>query len=516
MSMKDATLIYPHQLFDVSPAILAGRSIFLVEEPLFLNEFPTHRQKLLLHRLSMRAYYERLIAAGHIVTYCSIAEMVSTETVFYIMQKSGVTTVHITDVTDAWLTRRIITAAEKYGIQIVWSESPLFLLPKAEAVERYISAKKHLAKFYQTLRKDKKILVTESGEPVGGQWSFDADNRQKLPKSFSAPADPVFYENNDIRAAKEWLTAIVGEHYGEAAVWLPYTHTEAEVWFRNFLRERFVQFGTYEDALSTTHTVLFHSVLSPLLNIGLLTPQYVLSETLAYAEQAEVPFNSLEGFVRQILGWREFIRAAYECDGRSMRTKNFWGHTRKLPGAYWTGQTGLLPVDTVIKRALQYGYTHHIERLMVMGNVLLLSEIHPDEVYRWFMAMYVDAYDWVMVPNVYGMSQFADGGIFATKPYISGSNYIKKMSHYPSGDWEGVWTALYWNFIATRTDFFTRNHRLSMMPRLLEKMDTTKRAYYATLAADYFSDSTACSTMVIPPNHNNQAVAKRVDPGPNV
>ena len=282
-----------------------------------------------------------------------------------------------------------------------------------------------------------------------------------------------------------WLETVSAERYGDTTVWIPWTHATAHVYLETFLTERFKQFGDYEDAIVPEHVRLFHSTLSPLLNIGLLTPQAVLDAAITHAEAHDIPINNLEGFVRQVLGWREFIRASYECDGVSMRTKNFWNHTRPLPDTFWRGDTGVPPIDTTIRKALQYGYNHHIERLMVLGNFMLLSHIHPDQVYRWFMALYVDAYDWVMVPNVYGMSQFADGGMFATKPYISGSSYIKKMSIQPSGPWEDLWTALYWNFIDTHKDFFLNNHRLSMMPRLLEKFTPDKRNYYLKLAKDY-------------------------------
>jgi deoxyribodipyrimidine photolyase-related protein len=360
-------------------------------------------------------------------------------------------------------------------------------LSKDEAKTRYVNSKKHMARFYKSLRQDKKILVTGKGEPVGGQWSFDAENRQSLKKGVLIPNDPTWIDTQAVRDAKEWLTQQTVERYGAENVWIPYTHRDAEIWLQDFLTHRFVSFGAYEDALSETHVRLFHAAVSPLLNIGLLTPTQVLDSAMLYAKEHTVPLNSLEGFVRQILGWREFVRAAYECDGVTMRTKNFWNHTRKLSPGFWNGTTGLLPVDTAIKSALQFGYNHHIERLMVLGNSMVLLQTDPDEVYRWFMAMYVDAYDWVMVPNVYGMSQFADGGIFATKPYISGSNYIKKMSSYKKGVWEDIWTSLYWNFIATHETFFLNNHRLSMMPRLLTNMDPDKKAQHLKTATKYLS-----------------------------
>ena len=275
------------------------------------------------------------------------------------------------------------------------------------------------------------------------------------------------------------------EQYGSADVWLPWTREGARRALREFLEERFHDFGPYEDALTTRHTRVFHSTLSPLINISLLHPNDVLETAIEYADAHEVPMNSLEGFVRQILGWREFMRAAYERDGKYMRTRNAFGHKGRLPESFWGGGTGLTPMDHLIERALKFGYAHHIERLMVAGNLMLLAEIDPDEVYRWFMGMFVDACDWVMVPNVYGMSQFADGGLFATKPYISGSNYLRKMSDYPRGDWEEIWTALYWRFIDRHRELFESNHRLSMMPRMLDKMDSGKRSAYMKRAAKF-------------------------------
>lgn len=195
--------------------------------------------------------------------------------------------------------------------------------------------------------------------------------------------------------------------------------------------------------------------------------------------------NSLEGFIRQIMGWREFIRIVYEREGSHQRTKNFWGFERKIPKSFWLGKTGILPVDNVIQKLLQTGYSHHIERLMVMGNFMLLCEFHPDEVYRWFMEMYVDAYDWVMVPNVYGMSQFADGGLITTKPYISGSNYLLKMSDYPKGVWTEIWDGLFWRFIYVHRDFFLKNPRMGMMVKMFDKMPEEKQNHHIDVAKNF-------------------------------
>jgi deoxyribodipyrimidine photolyase-related protein len=277
------------------------------------------------------------------------------------------------------------------------------------------------------------------------------------------------------------------EKYGEHGAWLPHTHEGAVTALDSFLKRRFAHFGDYEDAMSVEGVRLWHSALSPLMNVGLLTAPQVLDAALAFAKDYDVPLNSLEGFVRQILGWREFIRASYEADGRLMRTSNFFGSAQKLSAGFWRGETGLFPLDQVIHRALATGYTHHIERLMIAGNAMLLMGINPHEAYRWFMGLYIDAYDWVMVPNVYGMSQFADGGTFATKPYICGSNYIRKMSDFPAGNWEEIWTALYWAFIEKHAAIFAANHRMSMMPRMLSRMTAERRAELRAKAAEYLA-----------------------------
>ncbi len=488
--MKEATLIYPHQLFAHHPGIQMGRAIYIIEEPLFLTEFPIHSQKLLLHRLSMQHYKRQLEASGYAVTYLDIQSLSDTASVFKALQARGVTHLHVVDTTDYWLEKRIAIAVYKHGFTVTRYESPLFILDKEDAVSRYKNSKKHMARFYKQLRIDKKILVENDTEPVGGEWSFDSDNRKKIPKSIELPSDPITHTNSpEIMAALAWLESVGGTSYGEAGVWVPWTNEAAALYLKEFITDRLKFFGDYEDAITTKEVRLFHSTLSPLMNIGLLSPQAVIEAVLSYGVKQGIGLNCIEGFVRQVIGWREFIRASYECDGVAMRTKNFWKHTRPLPDTFWNATTGVLPVDNAIEKALTYGYNHHIERLMVLGNFMLLTQIHPDQVYRWFMAMYVDAYDWVMVPNVYSMSQFADGGIFATKPYISGSSYLKKMSNYPAGDWEELWTALYWNFIETHGDFFLSNYRLSMMPRLLEKMASEKRNHYKEIARGYLRGS---------------------------
>lgn len=482
--MSEATIVYPHQLFAESPALSLKRPVYLVEEPLLLTHNPIHRQKLIFHKLSLDAYQTQLEEKGYCVTRLTIEEHSTSAAVFAQLASDSITQMHIVDTTDDYLEEAI----KKTDIARVWYDSPLFILTKADAVARYQKSGRFMAKFYKQLRIDKNILTEKDDSPTGGTWSFDKENRKKIPKGTALPEDISCHENPTINNATAWAEQIDAERYGKAGCWLPYTHEAAEAYLDDFLVNRLACFGDYEDAMSSDGVRLWHSTLSPLLNVGLLTPAQVLKKTLAFAKKHKTPLNSLEGFVRQVMGWREFIRAAYECDGSSMRSKNFWKHERGLTEGMWDATTGILPLDQAIERTCTFGYTHHIERLMVIGNFMLLTQTNPNEVYRWFMAMYVDAYDWVMVPNVYGMSQFADGGSFATKPYISGSNYLRKMSNLPKGDWEDTWTALYWHFIATHIDFFKRNHRLSMMPRMLEKMSAKKKQDYQKTAEAFLKN----------------------------
>ena len=208
---------------------------------------------------------------------------------------------------------------------------------------------------------------------------------------------------------------------------------------------------------------------------------------MEYSDLNSIPLNSVEGFLRLLIGWREFIRGVYTVDGIKQRTRNYWGFTKAVPKSFYDGTTDIEPLDNTIFRCLKYGYVHHIERLMILGNIMMLSRFDPDSVYKWFMEYFIDAYDWVMVPNIYGMSQFADGGLMSTKPYISGSNYILKMSDYKKGKWSGIWDALYWEFINSNRDFFLNNPRMAMMISMYDKKPKDMKSQYSKIYRDYQS-----------------------------
>ncbi len=471
----ELTLIFPHQLFWPHPAVLTGRDILLVEDPLFFGpdaRWPSrmHRQKLVLHRASMGAFAEKLMREGWKAKVVKCPAGGSTGQILEKHVPRPVTHLHFVDPVDDVLSGRLRKFAESRGVECQISGTPQFLTPASFLEECFGRGQKpFMARFYEKQRRRMKVLVSASGEPVGGQWSFDTENRKRLPKDLAIPSLPGVQQ--DVREIARDIVVQFPESRGrETPFFYPTTHEAADLWLDEFLAKRFAGFGDYEDAMSVRHPVMFHSVLTPALNIGLLTPEQVLRKALAFASSHQVPMNSLEGFVRQIIGWREFMRAMYERQGKAMRTRNFWGFERRMPRAFYEGTTGIEPVDHAIRQVLATGYCHHIERLMVLGNFLLLCRIHPDDVYLWFMEMFIDSYDWVMVPNVYGMSQFADGGGFTTKPYISGSNYVRKMSDHKRGPWCDVWDALFWTFIADHRKFFLGNPRLAMMARLCDKL----------------------------------------------
>ena len=490
VTQKHIGIIFPHQLFENNPLIHPCDELILVEEHLFFNHYRFHKKKLAFHRASMKKYEADLIQHGRSVLYIDANNPLSdVRELLSFLKKENVASVTFIDPTDDWLMRRIKAISSLKSIEITILESPLFLNSLLD-IELYFKDKKrfHQTDFYVHSRKKTGILMEKTGKPIGEKWTFDTENRLKYPKNQVPPTTFFEKENEFHREANEYIETHFPSNYGELNSHFnyPISSSEARIWLLAFFEKRFYHFGAFEDAIVSSELVLHHSVLTPMLNVGLLTPNEVIDEALKFASENDIPINSLEGFVRQIMGWREFIRSIYHLHGNRERTTNFWNFNRKIPASFWNGTTGIEPIDQTIKKILESGYCHHIERLMVLGNFMLLCEFDPDEVYVWFMTLFIDAYDWVMVPNVYGMSQFADGGIFATKPYISGSNYILKMSDFKSGSWQKTWDGLFWNFMDRHRDFFLKNPRLGMLVRSWDKMSPEKREIHLNEAKSWF------------------------------
>ena len=485
--LTTALLIFPHQLFADHPALGANpERVVMVEDPLFFGDpqYPMvmHKQKLWLHRATMAQHAERLRADGlqvEIEPYRREKGMITR--VVKGLAKDGVTKIVLADPVDHSAMKRLQNAADGAGVTLSVYDTPYFLNSEgdnkawAEGRKRWF-----MAEYYKSQRKRLNVMM-EGDAPQGGQWSFDEDNRKKVPKTRldSIPSLPALNRSQADLDARESVEAEFGDNTGSLEHLIyPTTHEDAAAWLEVFLKERMTEFGPYEDAIVEGESFLWHGVLTPMLNVGLLTPQQILEATLEHAATTDVPINSLEWFIRQIIGWREFMRATYEDLHVKMRTTNHWGHTRKIPASFYDATTGIDPIDDTIGRILETGYCHHIERLMVLGGFMFLCEFDPDEVYRWFMEMFVDSYDWVMVPNTYAMSQHADGGLITTKPYFSGSNYVRKMSHWGKGDWAETWDGLYWRFIFKHKDRLGNNPRWAMMCRTADRMaDDTREAH---------------------------------------
>ena len=478
--MKSINLVFPNQLFKENPLFENGHAFCLVEEFLFFKHYPFHKQKIAFHRATMKFYADFLEKKGCEVSYIEASEVSSDiRKLLPVLKKKGLTEIHYLDPADYWLEKRLKEGCASEGMQTIVLDSPMYINSKESLKDFFNGEKKkfYQTKFYTDQRKKQNILIDDDGKPRGGKWTYDVENRKKYPAKKTPPS--IQYPDNDAyyAEAKTYVNQHFTTHYGELTEQLLYPNTfkKTQTWFSNFLETRFMEFGVYEDAIVAENSILNHSVLTPMLNVGLITPKEIVAQSLAYAEQNNVPINSTEGFIRQIIGWREFIRGVYISKGSYERTKHFWNFHRKIPKSFYDGTTGIPPIDLTIKKVLKTGYCHHIERLMVLGNFMVLCEFDPDEVYQWFMELFIDSYDWVMVPNVYGMSQFADGGLMSTKPYISGSNYLMKMSNYRKGDWQETWDGLFWRFMHTHRDFFLSNPRLGMLVRMFDKMEEEKK-----------------------------------------
>jgi len=479
--MKSIHLIFPHQLFQESPLFEIDVPIYIVEEYLFFKQYPFHKQKIAFHRATMKCYADFIRETKNLEVFYveSIEEISDVRILIPELKRQDIGHIHYIDPTDYWLQKRLNTSICESGMTFTEHNSPSFLNTKEDLASFFRSDKKkyHQTTFYIDQRKKRNILIESDGKPSGGAWTFDAENRKKYPAKKTAPIvqfpdiDPYYIE------AKKYVKTHFSKHLGSLtdSPLYPINFKITKAWLDQFFKERFNDFGIYEDAIVAENSILNHSVLTPMLNVGLISPKEIIDACLLYAKENKVPINSTEGFVRQIIGWREFIRGVYITRGSEERTTNFWKFKKKIPVSFYTGTTGIPPIDITIKKVLETGYCHHIERLMVLGNFMLLCEFDPDEVYRWFMELFIDSYDWVMVTNVYGMSQFADGGLMASKPYISGSNYLMKMSNYKKGEWQAVWDGLFWRFMNSHRDFFLSNPRLGMLVRMFDKMPIEKQ-----------------------------------------
>ncbi len=470
--MKKVGLIFPNQLFKNPEISKHTDNLFLIEYSLFfgekkyINNF--HKKKLILHRASMKCYFKEVLEKykSHYIEYDN------SDFDVFLGKYSNIEEIVIYEPKDFLLKKRISKYCSKNEISLTIISNPQFLTPPDFYNEYFEKHKYFMTPFYIEQRKRLDILVKD-GKPANNKWTFDNENRLKLPKNLKIPDIKFFGENEYVKEAVKYVEKNFSNNIGNSSdFFYPINHKEAINQLHDFLENRIQNFGPFEDAISNQGNFLFHSNLSSSINIGLLTPTEVVSETLEYAKNHNVHFPSLEGFIRQIIGWREFMMIIYERDGTLERNSNYFNHNNKITNHFYSAETEILPVDDVISKANNIAYAHHIERLMILGNFMCLCEINPNEIYKWFMEYFIDAYDWVMVPNVYGMSQYADGGLITTKPYISSSNYILKMSDYKSNEpWCHIWDGLFWRFLSKNESKLRKNPRIGLLVNQLKKTE---------------------------------------------
>lgn len=487
--MRERILVLGDGLFDGLPGLPEGTPVLMLEDRELCTRVRHHRQKLVLYLSSMRRFRDRLRAEGREVEYVELNETGDETFLDRLSERlDGVDRLHVHRINDAYLRDGLRARADDLGVELVEAESPMFVTsPDDWAAYRKRRKRLRMSEFYQDQRLRLGLLV-ENGKPTGGQWSFDPENRKALPKSENPPALWTPDPGETVKEVIALVDRVFPKHYGSAKDFrYPTSHEEAREWLDEFLQIRLDKFGHYEDSLSVRERTVYHGLLTPMLNTGLLTPEEVVERTLERHAVTPVPLNSLEGFLRQIVGWREFMRYVGEEMPEPEDAPNPLGNRRTLKECWWTAETGLPPLDLVIRRALDHAYAHHIERLMVVGSAMMMCEVSPRASYDWFMELFIDSADWVMLPNAVGMSQFGVGGMFTTKPYLSGSAYLLRMGDYAPGPWTDVWDGLFWRFVGKHRDLFEANPRTKAMTRNLDRMAPDKLARL-TAEAERFID----------------------------
>ena len=482
-------LLFGDQLFD--PKYFnkfKDQPFLMIEEDSLARHFPYHKMRLTFLLVAQRHFFNELTGQGYKVTRFNLSDKRPyLDKLKDFLHTNNCTEIHCFKKEDKFFRKTLIDFCKKFNIALREYSSPAFLC-KDQEFEDYLKKtnKPFMKTFYEQKRKEWNILVDAAGKPIGGKWSFDVENRSKLKKGTIIPNLITLEKDEITKITQDEIKSIFKTHPGlNDDMIYPVKRSDARLWLKHFYEKKLHHFGEFEDAIVKNEPFVFHSLLSPLINCGLLTPREVIDEALKFAAINKPPLNSLEGFIRQIMGWREFIRGIYIFYSEKQESSNFFLHERNLSDRWYSGSTGIEILDNTISKVNRYGYAHHIERLMILSNLMLLCEIHPRKVHHYFSQMFVDSFDWVMGPNIYGMGQFSDGGIFATKPYICGSNYMHKMSDYKRGEWCEVVDALYWTFMEKNKLFFQSNPRLSMLIGNLKKFEGSKMVKMQEIAENF-------------------------------
>ncbi|WP_255572165.1 cryptochrome/photolyase family protein [Celeribacter sp. PS-C1] len=445
-----------------------------------------HPKKIALIFAAMRHFAEELRAAGWQVAYTKLDDEDNTQSLLgearRRAQGHGADEIVMTEAGE-W---RLRLEAEESAIPVRQLPDTRFIATEQEFAD-WAEGRKALRMeyFYREMRR-KTGLLMDGDAPSGGQWNFDHDNRKPASDDLFRIKPLTFKPDEITRKVLDLVEAKFGENFGELRPFsYAVTRKDAECAQQHFLDHHLQDFGTYQDAMLSNDRVLHHSLLSAYLNIGLLDPLELCRAVEQRYRDGKVPINSAEGFIRQILGWREYVRGLYFLKGPDYPHQNKLNHQRGLPALYWGAETRMNCLSHAVAQTREDAYAHHIQRLMVTGNFALLAGVNPKEVHEWYLAVYIDAFEWVEAPNTVGMSQFADGGVIASKPYISSGNYIHKMSDYcgdcayavtkKTGEGACPFNLLYWHFLDRHRERFKGNPRMGQMYRTWDRMDEDKR-----------------------------------------
>lgn len=460
---------------------------------------PHHPKKIALILSAMRHFAEELRNDGWNVAYTQLDDPEASKSIVGELMRRGQeygTSEVIATQPGEW---RLIEALGNAPLTVTQLPDDRFICSLDE-FDQWADGRKELRMeyFYREMRR-KTGLMMEGDKPAGSKWNYDHDNR-KPAKSDMLRARPMQFTPDEItQAVLDLVEARFGGNFGDLRpFWFGVTSRQAKRALDHFAKSLLPGFGDFQDAMLQDDRFVHHSVISMYLNIGLLDPLDICNRVVEEWQAGRVPINAAEGYIRQVIGWREYMRGIYFREGPGYTARNTLGQTRDLPGFYWGAETQMNCVAQAVEQTQEEAYAHHIQRLMVTGNFALLAGIDPGQVHEWYLAVYADAFEWVEAPNVIGMSQFADGGVIASKPYISSGNYIAKMSDYcttcaysvkqKTGEGACPFNLLYWDFLIRHRDRFGRNPRMGPVYRTWDKMDETRRAAVLDGAAKVLDD----------------------------
>lgn len=466
----------------------------LIEEPLFFGndrQYPKrlHKQKIILHRASMQRYAKEVLwPAGFDVEYFDLDILYATSDVLERAKKFD--QIYVIDPVEDILTHRLLEARRERpdSPEIQFLPSPNFYLNEKDAREYFTEKHKNLfGEFYQWQRERFNILIGDDYKPLGGEWMLSKEANDVAPKTDALPSFEVFGDNEYVQEAVEFVEEnFAGNPGGTDFIW-PTGHTEATQWLDDFIANRLEHFADYKDKFDGQAAWLYHSALSSSLNIGLLSPRQVVEAVVLHSGKRNIPLESQEAFIRNVLGWREFVRGNYITKNVPMRRSNVFKQHRKLTGAWYTGDLGIPPYDDLVHKVATHAYAHNSERLAVIGNLMTLAEIDPEQIYQWFSEMFIDAYDWAVVPNVYGLTQFVSKDAWAEGSGFSASNTILKLGDYERGTWSDVWDGLFWRFVEKHHSLLSHDSQTRVLVHRLERLDPDRKRIIGYRAEDFLS-----------------------------